>query len=68
MITIDATALTLDVFTVSGFGQFPPRTPKALSLAPGTYRFGTLFGPTFILGIMHLTNPKDEIKNPSSRR
>jgi hypothetical protein len=47
MITIDATALTLDLFHLSGIGQFETRVPQVLALAPGTYRFGTLFGPTF---------------------
>jgi hypothetical protein len=47
MTTIDATALTLDVFSLSGIGQFGTSTPRSLALAPGNYRFGTLFGPGF---------------------
>ena len=47
MITIDATVLTLDLFHLSGIGQFETRTTQVLALAPGTYRFGTLFGSSF---------------------
>jgi hypothetical protein len=47
MITIDATALTLDSFYLSGIGQFETQTPQALTLAPGAYQLGTLFGPSF---------------------
>ncbi|HEU4387745.1 MAG TPA: hypothetical protein VFV34_08110 [Blastocatellia bacterium] len=47
MITIDATPLTLDLFTITGIVQFETRSTHMLTLAPGSYRFGTLFGPTF---------------------
>lgn len=52
MITIDATALTLDLFNLSGIGQFQTRTPQVLTLATGAYRFGTLFSPGFEFSVM----------------
>ena len=47
MITIDATALTFDAFRIPGVGQFSTCTPQLLDLAPGRYRFGTLYGAEF---------------------
>lgn len=52
-IHIDATALTLDHFSLSeidsGMGEtLPTAMVHSVNLLPGKYKFGTLFGPTFL--------------------
>jgi hypothetical protein len=56
MITIDATALSLDHFnltdTATGLGRtLPSASVHSLDLNLGSYRFGTLFGPVFAFAV-----------------
>jgi hypothetical protein len=55
-IEVNATDLTLDQFSLfdtgSGLGRcFSTTRVQPLTLIPGSYRFGTLFGPSFVFSV-----------------